>query len=133
MRRHKRSIWTNVFLSTAIAVICGLVCTASASMLLGMLPFYVMRDMKLTGGFAVASLTLGAYAGAYIYGKYRRRIGLFGGSLCGVLMYALLSIAGIIVTGSPTGIKKLLLLAIAGGAGGVAGVNSKRPKNLMDQ
>ena len=133
MRRHKRSIWTNVFLSTATAVICGLVCTASASMLLGMMLFYVMRNMKLTGGFAGAALALGAYAGAYIYGKYRRRIGLFGGSLCGVVMYVLISIAGIIFTGSPTGIKKLLLLAIAGGAGGVAGVNSKRPKKLMDQ
>ena len=133
MRRHKRSIWTNAFFSTVTAAICGLVFTSAASLLLGMLLLYVMRNMKLAGGFARAALVFGAYAGSYIYGKCRRRRGPLGGSLCGAVMYAMLSIAGIIFAGSPSGIKKLLLLVIAGGAGGVAGVNSKRPKNLMDQ
>jgi putative membrane protein (TIGR04086 family) len=95
--------------------------------------YYVMGEMGLSKAFAGFSLGAGACIGAYVYGKYRRRWGLFGGSLCGALMYAVIAAAGVILLGEPAGIKKLLLLTICGAAGGVAGVNSKRPKGLMDQ
>ena len=47
-------------------------------------------------------------------------------------MYAVLSLASIITDGSLPVIKKLLLLAISCAAGGVVGVNSKRPKKLRN-
>lgn len=133
MRRYRRSIWTNGPLSAAAALSCGFMIMAAAAFLLSALLFYVMGDMKLVRGFAGTALGFGAYTAAYIYGKYRRRRGLFSGLLCGVIMYAVLSIFGAVVTGAPADIKKLLLLTVTGAAGGVAGVNSKRPKKLMDQ
>ena len=133
MRRHRKSLWTNSWLSAAAAVLTGLVCTIGASAVLAALLFYVMKDMAMAGAFAGAALALGAYAGAFVYGRYRRRRGLFGGSLCGDVMYLVISAAAIAATGEVTGIKKLLLLTVFGAAGGVAGVNSKRPKNLRDQ
>ena len=47
-------------------------------------------------------------------------------------MYAVIAAAGVILLGEPAGIKKLLLLTVSGAAGGVSGVNSARPKKLMD-
>ena len=133
MRRHRHSIWTNGAFSIAAAFFCGLSCTAAASLLLSALLFFIMRDMKLIRPFAGAALAFGAYSGAFLYGKYHRRKGLFGGSLCGALLYGAVCICGIAVSGQPAGIKKLLLLTVSGAAGGVSGVNSKRPEKLMDQ
>ncbi|MBO4524119.1 TIGR04086 family membrane protein [Ruminococcus sp.] len=133
MRKQKHSIWTNAPLSAAVAVIFGLIITGMAWMLLSAVLFYIMRDMKLIKAFAAAALTTGAYTGSFLFGKYRRRKGLFGGLLCGALMFGAVNIAGIVILGVPTDIKKLLLFTVSGAAGGVAGVNSKRPKRLMNQ
>ena len=133
MRRHRKSLWASGVLSMTAAVCCGLVFTAAAAVLSAALIYYVMGEMGLSKAFAGFSLGAGACIGAYVYGKYRRRWGLFGGSLCGALMYAVIAATGVILLGEPAGIKKLLLLTICGAAGGVAGVNSKRPKGLMDQ
>ena len=133
MRRYRRSIWTNIPLSAAVSVLCGLLATAAAWLLLSALLFFVMKDIKPAGSFSGAALAFGAYTGSFLYGKYRRRRGLFGGSLCGAVMYGVLSVCSIIILGVPSGIKKLLLLTVFGAAGGVAGVNSKRPRKLMDQ
>ena len=133
MGRHRKSLWTNSGLSMAAAVLLGLGWTVAAVSALAALLFYVMKDISMAGAFAGAALALGAYTGAFVFGKYRRRKGLFGGSLCGALMYLVIAGAGIALTGELTGIKKLLLLTVFGAAGGVAGVNSKRPRNLRDQ
>lgn len=133
MRKHRRSIWTNAPLSAAASVFCGLAVTAASWLLLSAVLFFVMRDMNLVRAFAGASCVSGGYSGAYIYGRYRRRRGLIGGMVCGALMYGAVSIIGLSILGAPAGIKKLLLLTVSGAAGGVAGVNSKRPKRLMDQ
>lgn len=133
MRRHRKSLWTNSGLSVAAAVLLGLGCTLAAAAALAALLFYVMKDMAMADAFAGAALAFGAYTGAFVYGKYRRRKGLFGGSLCGAVMYLVIAAVSIAVSGEVTGIKKLLLLTAFGAAGGVAGVNSKRPKKLRDQ
>lgn len=132
MRRHRRSIWASGPLSLSAAVICGLICTAAAAAFFAALIYWVLRDMRFASALSGAALAAGAYTAAFIYGKYRRRKGLFGGSLCGALIYIVLLICGIVFLGEITGIKKLLLLTVFGAAGGAAGVNSKRPKNLRD-
>ena len=133
MRRHRKSLWASGVLSMTAAVCCGLAFIAAAAVMSAALIYYVMGDMGLTAAFAAFSPGAGACAGAYIYGRYRRRRGLYGGSLCGALMYAVIAAAAVVFTGELPGIKKLLLLTICGAAGGVAGVNSKRPKGLTDQ
>ena len=133
MRRYRQSLWANGPLSAAAAVLCGLLCIAAAAVLSAALIDTVIKDIHTAGAFAGAALAFGGYTGAYIYGRYRRRKGLLGGTLCGTLIYCVLSVAALIVFGAPAGIKKLLLLTFSGAAGGVAGVNSKRPRSLRDQ
>jgi putative membrane protein (TIGR04086 family) len=117
-------------ISMAVAVITGLCCTLAAAALFSCLIFFVLKDIGLAGVLAAASLAVGAYIGAYIQGKYRRHKGLISGIICGIIMYAVILGFGSYFTGEFAGIKKLLLLALFGAAGGVAGVNSKRPASL---
>lgn len=132
MRRHRQSIWTNSLLSTAAGVACGFLCmflmTAAAAIII----YFVIGNMRPVRFFTGAALGTGAYIGAYILGKYRRRKGLISGAVCGIIMYAVLLTAAAAILGEFTGIKKLLLLTASAAAGGVMGVNSKRPKNLRD-
>jgi putative membrane protein (TIGR04086 family) len=95
--------------------------------------YSALKTMSFIGIFTLASLVAAAYSSGYIYGRFRRRKGLFHGAVCGILLYAALSAAGFFVSGHPADIRKLPLLLLAAAAGGVAGVNSKRPKNLTDQ
>ena len=124
---RKEIIWSNGALSMAAAVLSGLCCTAAAAALCTCLIFYVLKDMGLAGALAGASLAVGAYIGAFIYGKFRRHKGLISGTVCGAIMYLVIASIGYVFLGEFSDIKKLLLLAFFGAAGGVAGVNSKRP------
>lgn len=132
MRRHRRSIWASGPLSLSAAVLCGLIFIAAATVFFAALMYWILKDMRFSSALAGAALAAGAYGAAFIYGKYRRRKGLFGGSLCGAVIYGVLLVCGIVFLGELTGIKKLLLLTVFGAAGGAAGVNSKRPKRLRD-
>ena len=78
----------------------------------------------------MVSLIAGGVVSGQICGKYRRKRGLIDGIICGSILYFMIFAAGI-AAGEFTDIRKLLLLLIAGAVGGVSGVNSKRPKNLM--
>lgn len=133
MRRHRQSIWSNTFLSFAAAVLCGIGCILAASLVLSALSFFVMGSMQFLKLFSFVALVLGAYTSGSVCGKYRRRRGLIDGCICGALLYTVIAAAGLAASGGLTDIKKLLLLTAVGAAGGVAGVNSKRPKNLTDQ
>ena len=133
MRRHRKSLWSSPVFSMAVSVILGVVSMAAGIVLSTTLIFFVLKDIGLTRALTGGAIALGAYISGFVYGKYRRRKGLFCGTLCGVLIYAVISAVGIIFLGQPMGIKKLLLLSVFGAAGGVTGVNSKRPKKLWDQ
>ena len=130
MRRREQSIWSSGILSMLAAVAAGIGCTLAAAALSTCLVFFVLKDMGLANALAGASLSAGSYVGAYIFGKHRRRRGMLGGVMCSTFMYIIIFAAGYMATGEITGIKKLLLLAVFGAAGGVAGVNSKRPAKL---
>ncbi|SHM69330.1 TIGR04086 family membrane protein [Ruminococcus flavefaciens] len=133
MRRQRKSLWSSWIFSMLISVMAGAVCMGAAAFFSASAMYFLMKDTGLTKAFAGASLAAGAYTAAYICGKYRRRKGLICGTLCGVFLYVIISAAGIMILGQHTGIKKLLLLTVFGAAGGVAGVNSKRPEKLWDQ
>ncbi|MCM1132118.1 MAG: TIGR04086 family membrane protein [Ruminococcus flavefaciens] len=130
MRRHRQSLWTNTFFSFAVPVSVGAVCIFLCSAVFSMLAFFVFKNMMFADIFTVLSLSVGGISGGYLCGKYRRHRGLIDGAVCGGLLYALIFAVGACF-GEFTDIKKLLLLVVAGAVGGVSGVNSKRPKNLM--
>ena len=132
MRRYRKSLWSNTFLSFAAAFLWGGVCFAAAGLILAGVSYWLIGSMQFAKVFAVAALICAGYFSGRLYGRYRRRRGLIDGCICGALLYGAVSAAGLAVNGAPADIKKLLLLVIAGAAGGIAGVNSKRPASLMD-
>ena len=133
MRRQRESLWSSWIFGMLVSVLAGVVCMAAGAVLSASILYFVMRDTGMTRAFAGASLSAGAYIAAFICGKYRRRKGLICGILCGAFLYIIIYALAIIFTGESAGIKKLLLLTAFGAAGGVAGVNSKRPKKYWDQ
>lgn len=130
MHRHRRSLWTCLLPSIALSACAGLSIIIGCTALFSAFTLYLMDSMEFNGFFARFSLAAGSTLGGYICGRFRRRRGLAEGILCGAVMYAVIAIAGLAAAGTLPGIKKLLLLIVCGAAGGVTGVNSKRPKGL---
>lgn len=133
MGRRRSSRSTPPALITAGAAAAGLFISAAVCALLAAVVMYVLGGMEFAGFFSRLALCTGGCAGGYLLGKLSRRRGLFGGALCGAVMYVLLSAAELAAFRHMPGIKNLLLLLLSGAAGGVAGVNSKRPRWLRDQ
>ncbi|MBR4627608.1 MAG: TIGR04086 family membrane protein [Ruminococcus sp.] len=132
MHRRHRTPWTARTSGMMIPALAGTLASAALTALLSAINYFFFDDMTMSAMLAAAACCAGSFAGAFFGGKYRRRRGIAEGAICGLLIYLMFSAAGLILTGSPAGIKKLLLLTVSGAAGGVCGVNSKRPKNLMD-
>ncbi len=132
MHRHHRDSWAVRPWGIFVPAAAGALTAFLAVLLCAFLALHFLSDLRHASMLTSAACSAGSFTGAYIGGKYRRRRGIAEGSFCGLLIYILLSAAGMIFTGSPAGMKKLLLLTVSGAAGGVSGVNSKRPPKLMD-
>lgn len=133
MRRHRKSLWSSRSRSIALSAFIGLVITLILILIFSAVIFFFLKDMTISGAMTLFALVCGSFTGSYICGRYRRHNGLAEGILCGAVIYAVLFAFGLAFVPHAAGIKKLLLLTISGAAGGVCGVNSKRPKNLRDQ
>ena len=132
MRRHRQSLWTNSKLSLAVSSLYGIFFLIITAFLISGFAFFFISDFRLLRLISLIPVFIGAFSGAFICGKYRRRKGMLSGIACGFIIYALIAAAGAFFTGRLTHISKLLLLVAAGAMGGITGVNSKRPKNLRD-
>ncbi|MDD6279464.1 MAG: TIGR04086 family membrane protein [Oscillospiraceae bacterium] len=109
-----------------LAIMTGMVFCSSA------LTFYLLKSMRYSDFFTAASEIVGAVSGGYVCGKYRRRHGAAEGALCGFMIYLFMSAVCILIFGRLKSIKSLLRLVLSGAAGGISGVNSKRPENLRE-
>lgn len=126
-KREKRlSAGVIPYSAAGLAVMIGVVAVTSA------ITYFLIGSMEYSIFFTSAAESLGAFSGGYICGKFRRRHGIGEGILCGGIMYAAVSVVSLAVFGKLKGIMSLLRLTITGAAGGVWGVNSKRPKNLRE-
>lgn len=132
MRRHRKSMWTNKAAGICVSAAAGLGIMVIITAFFSVITYFLIGSMDFADIFSLLSAAAGGFYGAYICGKYRRRKGLAEGALCGFVIYMVLCLAGILVGTGAAGIKKLLLLTLSGAAGGVNGVNSKRPPKLMD-
>lgn len=132
MRRHRKSVWTNSITSLTISVLAGIAIIFITALLSAVIMYCILGDMKVSKIFSIISMSAGTYISTYFCGKFRRKHGLAEGIMCGVIIYTLIAICGAVFLGELTGIKKLLLLTVSGAAGGVAGVNSKRPENFTE-
>ena len=133
MAHRSSSLWSSPVFCITAASLSGLACTGLSLAVFSAFVFLLMDTVMFMDFFSAAPLSTGAFTGAFIAGRHHRRHGLPGGILCGAVMYAVLSLSGIALTGGIPEIKKLLLLALFGAAGGVTGVNSRRPSYLTDQ
>ena len=119
--------FTGLLLTAAL----GTAITAGCSAVFALVMYIFLDDLRFAGLLSSAACAGGSFYSSFIGGKFRRRNGLAGGMIAGVLMWCIFSAAALAYTGSPTGIRKLILLAAFSSAGGVSGVNSKRPDKLM--
>lgn len=133
MAHQRKSLWSDGTAAAAVSSAAGILCSLLLLLLFSALVRFLMDSLMFMDAFSVISLAAGSFVGSFVYGKFRRRGGLIGGILCGAVMYAFLSAVAFAVNGSAMNIKKLLLLCLFGAAGGVCGVNSKRPRGLRDQ
>lgn len=131
MRNHK-SVWTNSTKSIILSVLIGLLFIFFTALLLSVVMYYILGDMRVAKIFSIFSVCLGTYMSTYLCGKFRRKHGLIDGIISALLIYIVIMVLGIIFFRQFIGIKKLLLLTVSGSIGGVAGVNSKRPKNFTE-
>lgn len=128
MRRNKVKLrklkYYNIFFSS----ICGTAIIAALIMLFA----YAGSKADIPGGVISVMLSLSVSAGGFfsgfIYGKRKRHKGIISGILCGIILYAVIFIFGIIYLGGfpPLRLARyFIMLCISGAAGGVTGVNSK--------
>lgn len=130
MRRNKKSIWSSRRLSIAISAVIGIFTGFAMLIILAAFTYFLMDSMVFAQYFISASIAIGGFFGGFICGRYRRRKGLAEGMICGFVMFIVIAAAGLTILGKLLSIKKLFLLGIFSAAGGVVGVNTKRPKNL---
>ncbi len=130
--KSRRSLWTSSAGSIAVSVFIGLGTILLLTALFSALTYTLLESLDFAPAFSVISLAAGGYFSGYICGKHRRTKGLINGIICGFMIYAVIFIAGAAVISSAVPLKKLLLLITVGGAGGVYGVNSKRPPYLRE-
>lgn len=114
-----------LLVGTAIGVI---VCVA-ALLLMAALVRTVDVPRAAVLPLAIAAAAAGAFAGGLAAAAAAGQRGLAMGALCGLVLYLLILLAGFIrysgVSGG-TAVLKLAVLIVAGGLGGVLGVNCRR-------
>ena len=131
MRRHRSGFWESGIRSGIAGLLIGGACMVACAAVSSCASCFLIGSTDNSRLFAMISLCAGSFCGSYIHGKHRRRRGLAEGAVCGAVIYALLLGISLIAGTGAAEIRKLLLTTLFGAAGGVSGVNSKRPGGLM--
>jgi putative membrane protein (TIGR04086 family) len=81
--------------------------------------------------FGCISMGLGALVGGFVTGRAAKKRGLALGAVCGILFFAVLTLAGLFMHQTDLGVyfaAKALITVISGAAGGAAGINTSRKR-----
>lgn len=132
MRRYRKSLWEKALRSIIVSAAAGFAVTMTCTAAFSVFILFFMDNMDSPGFFSSFSLALGALSAGYTCGRHRRRNGIAEGLLCGMLIFAVITVSGLVLSVGFPGIKKLLLTLFFSAAGGVYSVNSKRPKGFTD-
>lgn len=131
MRKNKSEIWTNLYIWAVLCAFAGIVICFIVLFLFSVLLYNTTDVIKSFTVFSVMSLCAGSFSGGYFCGLFRRKNGLYEGFFCGFIIYIILLAAGCIffrTFGNLMSIRKFLICIIFSAAGGVIGVNRKRPR-----
>ena len=115
-----RPLWLRVSVGVIVCVILLLI--AAAVMATGMLPASAVTPV------ALATVTIGAFAGGFAAARVSRERGLLYGAGVGLLLFLLVTIVGMMTSQELRGTVMLLKAALTicfGALGGVLGVNVK--------
>ena len=130
MGRYRKKLWDSTIsgfgISVGFGLLCGLVCCVVCSAV----SYFVFNAMIFGSIFTILSLAVSGYFSGYLCGRYRRRYGMTEGAICGGIIYLVL-LAISLNFGEFTSPAKLVLLVVSGSIGGIAGVNTVRPRDLM--
>lgn len=133
MRKNKKEIWTNLYIWCTLSAVSGIFICLSILILFSVFLYNTTDMIKSFTVFSSISLSAGAFSGGYICGLFRRKNGLYEGFFCGFIIYIMLLVTGSIYLNSfeeVMSIRKFLICVIPASAGGVVGVNHKRPKGI---
>ena len=131
MRKNKSEVWTNLYIWSVLCALAGLFICFAILFLFSVLLYNTTDVIKSFTVFSAISLSAGSFSGGYSCGLFRRKNGLYEGFFCGFIIYIFLLTAGCIffhTFGNLMSIRKFLICIISSSAGGVIGVNHKRPK-----
>ncbi|WP_051588858.1 TIGR04086 family membrane protein [Ruminococcus sp. NK3A76] len=126
LRRIKR-IKPDPVLLIILAGVAGYVVVFAMITVFSALSSRASPDDDLMSVFTALALFAGAYAGGYISAKNRHKNGLLMGVCCGLFMFLIILIVGTVISHHTNGFGapvKFLITVVAGGVGGLIGVNS---------
>lgn len=125
--KRMRSLKEHIMLPFAAAVTAGAF-AATAVLLLTSLVLFVLQ-LPADWGYimGLVSLSTGCFVSGYVLGRKKRKGGIKQGLLCGLALFLLCLIGGLIFGSVTVGgfFAKLAVCVIAGVSGGVMGVNNR--------
>lgn len=113
---------------TSLSVLAGLVAAMICISCFSVLMTKMDAPDLLISCMACLALCVGSFTTGYVAARQRRRHGFLIGLSCGLVMYCIIFLTGIVIlrsfacAGTP---MKLLLIILCSGIGGIVGVNSK--------
>lgn len=127
------------FNSSAKPLLSGLIIGIMVTILLFVLfalamSFYIL-PINSASIVSSISLAVGAFCGGFFSAKKLTKNGIIIGSLCGVIMFLLFSLIGIIAFGTAPGTSTLIRLLIfitSGAIGGIIGVGNADKRKIID-
>ena len=125
--RHRRAVKLNPLMLVISAGIIGYVVVFAVITLFSAVSSRVSPNDSVMSVFTALALFIGSYVGGYISAKNRHKNGLLMGLCCGLFMFLIILIVGILISGRSNGFGapvKFFITVVAGGVGGIIGVNS---------
>ena len=125
--KKMKSLKEHIMLPFGLAVTAGAFAAVAVLLLASLVLFILQLPADWGYIMGLLSLSIGCLVSGYVLGRKKRRAGIKQGLLCGTAMFLLCLIGGLIFGTVTAGgfFAKLAVCAVAGAAGGVAGVNNK--------
>ena len=125
--RRMRTLKEHLLLPFGISVTVGALAAVTVLLLTSAVMFVLQLPADWGYIMGLVSLSTGCFVSGYVLGRKKRRGGIKQGLLCGLALFLLCLIGGLIFGSVTAGgfFAKLSVCVIAGVAGGVMGVNNR--------
>ena len=123
--RRMRSLKEHIMMPFAVSVTVGAAAAVTVLLLTSLVMFILQLPADWGYVMGLVSLAAGCLTAGYVLGRKKRRSGIKQGLLCGMALFLLCFVGGLIFGSVTVGgfFGKLTVCVIAGVTGGVLGVN----------